>query len=608
MSKADTPRRRSRDDLRAILPYLRRYREGIAWGLLLVVVSNALFSAVPFLIKRGLDALARPGFTAGGLAKYAALILLVSLIGGAARYGMRELLNGISRRVELDLRDDLFRHLLRLDAAFYSGIPTGDLMSRATNDIQAVRMVAGPAYMYLANTFAGTLFMLTLMLWISPSLTAIALVPLLALPPVTIGFGRVIHRRFERIQEQFATLSTAVQENLSGIRIVKAYSQEAPQTARFNALSENYLRGNLDLARVSGLFHPILGLLSGLGLVIILWFGGRSVMQGEITIGDFVAFTLYLGMLSWPMIALGWVVNLFQRGAASMGRLNQIFATEPAIADPADPVMLPRVRGELELRGVSFRYPGTDRWVLRNVSFRVPAGSTLAGVGPTGSGTSTLVALLARQYDPTEGKVLLDGVPLRQLRLEQLRAAIGVVPQDAFLFSESIGDNLATGFDEPDPALREARIERAAGIAQLDETIRELPRGYDTLLGERGINLSGGQKQRTTLARAVAREPRVLILDDALSAVDTHTEHQILQQLRGVVEGRTSVIVSHRVSAVMDADQIVVLQDGEVVERGTHDALLARGAIYAALQHRQLLAEDIAGTTVLAPEADPAVH
>jgi ATP-binding cassette subfamily B protein len=590
--------------LLTLIPYLRRYRVPIFWGLLLVVLANAFTLASPYFIKQGIDALGRAGAARHDVARYALLVVVTAVLGGAARYGMRDLLNGVSRRVEFDLGNDLFHHLLRLDAPFYGRTPTGDIMSRMTNDLSAVRMAAGPAYMYLVNTLVGTIIALSMMIWIDPWLTLVSIVPMLALPPVTVGFGRIIHRRFERIQEQFASLSTMAQENLSGIRIVKAYGRESQQVERIRRGSEEYLERNMGLARVSGLFHPLLALFSGFAMVIALLVGGRAVIQGTISVGDFVAFTLYLGMLSWPMIALGWVVNLFQRGAASMARINRIFAEEPAVAPPAEPVVLATVRGELEFRDVSFRYPGTERLVLAGVSFRVPAGKMLAVVGATGSGKSTLVSLLARLYDPTSGEVLLDGVPLRDLSLDELRAAIGVVPQDAFLFSDTVRENLSLGVEDPDPAVREERVRVAAGIAQLDRTIQRLPKGYDTLLGERGVNLSGGQKQRATLARAIARDPRVLVLDDALSAVDTHTEAEILAGLRGVLRGRTSVVVSHRVSAVMGADQIVVLEGGRVVETGTHSELLQSGGVYAALLHRQLLAEDVEQEGALARTDD----
>ncbi|HEX2092289.1 MAG TPA: ABC transporter ATP-binding protein, partial [Longimicrobiaceae bacterium] len=483
-------------NLRALLPYLRPYRWPMFWGLVLVLVSDAFSLWTPDLIGKGIDALGRPGTTAWTVAGYAALTVAATLLAGAARYGMREILNGTSRRVETDLRNDFFRHLLRLDAPFYGRTPTGEIMSLATNDLTAVRMAAGPAIMYLMNMVVTAVFALTLMAWISPRMTLLALLPMLALPLVTLGFSRIIHERFERIQAEFGILSSIAQENLAGVRIVKAYAQEDAQAERFRDLSERYLRRNLDLARASGLFNPLLGLFGGVAVVVVLWVGGRAVLRGEISVGEFVEFNLYLGMLFWPMISLGWVINLFQRGAASMGRVMRVLETVPAVREPEDPAVPAVIRGEIEFRDVSFRYPGTERWILRGVSLRVPAGSTLAVVGPTGSGKSTLVALLARMYDPTGGEVLVDGVPVRRWPLDRLRAAIGVVPQDAFLFSATIRENLALGFDEPDAARAEERIRRAVQIARLDETVAGFPSGYDTMLGERGINLSGGQKQR----------------------------------------------------------------------------------------------------------------
>jgi len=588
------------NELKALLPYLRKYRVLIAWGMLAVVAANALNMLSLEYLKRGMDAMGRPGTTRHTIFLYALYSVGVALLAGAARYAMREILNGVSRKVELDLRDDFFAALLRLDASFFARHSTGDIMSRATSDIAAVRMVAGPAYMYLVNTLVLSVFALTRMAWIEVGMTLATLVPLLLLPPVTLWFGKVIHDRFQGIQEQQGVIATMAQENLAGQRIVKAYGQEAYQSRRFGELSLDYLQRNVDLARTSGLFYPSLGLLSGAAMVVALWLGGHAMVRGEVTNGELVLFLLYVGMLTFPMIALGWVVNLFQRGAASMGRVSRILGAVPEIADAGGAEAPAEIRGDIEFRNVTFRYPGTERDILRDVSFHVPAGSTVAIVGPTGSGKSTVVQLLVRLYDPTAGEVRVDGIAVSQWPLARLRAAVATVPQDTFLFSTTIEDNLALGFHEDDPERRAARVRAAAGVARLHQTVEELPAGYDTLLGERGINLSGGQKQRAALARAIARDARILVLDDALSAVDTHTEHEILEGLRGVLEGRTSVIVSHRVTAVMHADLILVLADGRIVEQGTHGELVRAGGVYAALQRRQLLAEDLAGGDLLA--------
>ena len=577
--------------LKTLLPYLKRYRWGIATGLLLVVVADVFWVLAPNVLGHAIDALREPVVDVRLVLRYAAIVIALSLAGGAARYGMREFLNGISRRVEIDLRDAFFEHLLKLDAAFFGATRTGDLMSRATNDIGAVRMAIGPAVMYLVNTAFSTGLALWFMLRISESLTLLSLIPLVFMPPVVIIFGRIIHTRFERIQDHLGVLSTMVQENLTGVRIVRAYTQERAQGHEFDDLNRIYFQQNMDLARTSALFQPLLTMFTSVGMLIVLWFGGVHVMRGDISDGQFVAFIFYLAMLTWPMIALGWVINLFQRGAASMGRINRIMNTKPVITTPAQPKRLAEIHGEIEFRNVNFHYPGTERDVLNGVSFRVPAGKTVALVGPTGAGKSTVVGLLTRRYDPSQGEVLIDGVPVNRLSLDQLRGAIGVVPQDAFVFSETIADNIALGLPAALPA-RE-RIEDAARIARLDEAIEQFPRGYETRLGERGVNLSGGQRQRATLARAIARDPRILVLDDALSAVDTHTETEILQNLKRVLARRTALIISHRVSAVMNADLILVLDDGRIVERGTHAELIARGGLYATLLRRQLLEQDL---------------
>lgn len=594
------------NELRTILPYFRPYRTGAVAGLALVVVTNLFAVAGPYLIKLSIDGLGDPDVTMGRISTYALLLVVAAFLGGAAKYGMRELLNGLSRRIECDLRNDYFAHLLRLDAGFYGRTRTGDLMARATNDTQAVRMATGPAIMYAVNTFVSFLLTLGLMVWISPRLTVYALVPMVVLPPVVFMFARVIHRRFEKIQEQFSTLSTMVQENLTGMRIVRAYVQEDSQAHQFDELNREYMDRNMDLVKVAGLFHPILALFSGAAMVIVLWVGGLEVIAGRITTGDYVAFGIYVAYLIWPLIALGWVVNLFQRGSASMGRLNKIFETEPAVRPPENPVPLAEPRGAVEFRNVSFRYPGTERLVLEDISFSADPGQTVAVVGPTGSGKSTLVTLIPRIYDVTSGRVLVDGVDVRDLDSGELRSLIGMVPQDPFLFSATIEENIGLGIgldlgaeepgaedEDPDEVVLEA-----ARVAQLHMAIEGFPKGWGTLLGERGVNLSGGQKQRTTLARAVARDPRILVLDDALSAVDTHTEARILDDLAHVMEGRTSFIISHRVSAVMNADLILVLDGGRMVERGRHTELMALGGTYAQLLHRQMLEQDIESRTV----------
>ncbi|MEX2466891.1 MAG: ABC transporter ATP-binding protein [Gemmatimonadota bacterium] len=577
-------------ELRTLLPYFRPYKVGFALGLVCVFFANLFQVAGPWLMKLAIDGITDPEVTRGRIAGLAGAIVLVALVGGAFRYGMRELLNGISRRMEADLRNDFFGHLLRLDPAFYGRVRTGDLMSHATNDTLAVRMAVGPAVMYTVNTTVTFALTLSLMLWMSPRLTLYAVLPLLTLPPIMIRFGRVIHERFERIQEQFSSLSTFVQENLTGVRIVRAYGQEGEQTRRFEAFNEDYRQRNMALVISTGAFRPLLMFIAGISMIVVTWLGGLEVIAGRITVGDFVAFTFYLTLLVWPMIALGWVVNLYQRGAASMGRINRILRTEPAIAAPEHPRPLGHARGEVRFEGVSFTYPGTETTVLYDIDFTAPAGSTVALVGPTGAGKSTLVTLLPRLYDPTGGRILLDGVPLPDLDPGELRSVIGMVPQDAFLFSDSIAANIGLGRRGPDD--REV-VETAARVAQLDDQVQDFPRGYETLLGERGINLSGGQKQRAALARALARDPTLLVLDDALSAVDTHTEAKILADLRSVTSGRTTFIISHRVSAVMHADLILVLDEGRIVQRGTHTDLLAEEGTYARLLRRQMLEEDL---------------
>ena len=579
-------------ELRTILPYLKPYRGIFGLGLLLVVVSNFFNTLGPRFLQRGLDAL---GGDPAVVRMQALLLIGVALVGGVARYGMRQLLNSGSREVETDIRDRLYRHVQGMTAEFYDRFPTGDVMARTTNDLLAVRMVAGPALMYLTDTVIRALLIIPAMAHISARLTLLALLPLLGLPVAMVWLGQLIHRRSEAIQAQFSTLTSQVHEHLSGLRIVRAYRQERAEVAHFTRLSHEYLERNLALARVQGAFYPLLSLLGGLGGVIVLYVGGRQVLAGQVSAGSFVAFSVYLAMLVWPMIALGWALNLVQRGAASMGRINALFAERPAVVSPPHPHSLPSAAGgrAVTFEGVWFRFPNAHErgWVLQDLSFHVAAGASLAIVGPTGSGKSTLVELLIRTYDPDRGRILIDGVDIRTLSLTDLHRAVGYVPQETFLFSETVRENVLLG--APD----DGRLERVAEVAQLTEALPALPNGYDTLLGERGINLSGGQKQRTAIARALAQDPPIFVLDDALSAVDAYTEARILAGLRGALAGRTSLIVSHRLVAVRGANELLVLERGAIVERGSHADLIASGGRYWELLRRQQLEEELEHAT-----------
>ncbi|BAH37973.1 putative ABC transporter ATP-binding protein [Gemmatimonas aurantiaca T-27] len=586
-----------RNTLWRLLPYYHPYRLQVAVGLGAVVVAAALATLVPSFLQRGIDAI-RDGNHLSEVITLGLVMLLTAVFSGSLRFVMRLLLNGLSRRIETDLRRDIYAHLTTLDPAWFARWRTGDLMARLTNDLSAVRMAAGPAVMYFANTVAGGLFALVMMLRISPLLTGAALLPMLGLPLLMLRLGKRVHDRFEAVQSLFSHLSTRAQENLSGVRVVRAYRQEASEIARFGTLGDGYLTANVRLAKLNGLMNPGFGLLAGLGGAVTIGVGGQLLIDGRITVGGFVAFGIYLAMLTWPLIALGWTTNLFQRGAASMTRVLELLDATPESVREASNVSASLTVGRghaIEFREVWFHYPtatgheSTPRWVLRNINVSIPAGGTLAVVGATGSGKSALMDLLPRLFDAQRGQVLIDGVDVRDLPLATLRSVIGYVPQEALLFSETVGENIAYG--RPD-ASRE-QLDAASEIAQLRETIEGLPEGYDTRLGERGINLSGGQKQRTALARALARHPGIVLLDDALSAVDTHTEAAILHGLRGALRGRTAIITSHRVSAVREADHIVVLHEGEIVEQGTHETLLELGGRYADLWQRQQLLDAI---------------
>src|ERR1700704_3438221 len=598
-------------NLRPLVPYLKRYRSGLFWGGPLVLFNNGVWILFPQVLRRAVNDL-HSGVTRQKLLTYSLLILAIALIKGIFQFLTRWVVIGISRDIEFDLRNDMFRHLERLSYSYYQRNRTGDIMARATNDLNAVRMLLGPAIMYSANTIVFTAGALAFMLAISPKLTIYAFLPLPAASIIIQYFGRRIHERFERIQAMFSDISARAQENFSGARVIRAYVQEEAEIAAFESANQEYIRRSLGLVRLMGMLWPTLELMLGIAAVIVLWLGGRQVIQGRMNVGDFVAFNTYMMQLTWPVIALGWVINIFQRGTASLIRINEIFLEKPEIAD--DPTLLSlnpepakalaavaldassganansghELVGEIEFCNLNFGYNGVP--VLKDVNLRIPAGSSLAIVGPTGSGKTTLVSLIARIYDADPGAVQIDGRPIRKFPIETLRRNIGFVPQETFLFSLTIRENIALGTDEA--SLDE--IKAAAEAANIAQDIESFPESYNTTVGERGITLSGGQKQRTAIARALLRSPRILVLDDALSSVDTHTEDKILNHLRQIMHGRTTIFISHRVSTVRNADRIAVLHQGRIVELGTHDELIALNGYYTDLYNKQLLEEELA--------------
>jgi ATP-binding cassette subfamily B multidrug efflux pump len=584
--------------LRPLFPYLKKYRGSFVVGTLCVFLNNGIWILFPQVVRRAIGDLThsiehhQPLHYR--LLTYAALLLAVACTRGIFQFLTRWILIGISREIEFDLRNDFFRHLESLSYSYYQRTRTGDIMARATNDLNAVRMLLGPAIMYSANTVVFTAGALAFMLSISPRLTVYAFLPLPIVSITIQYFGKRIHERFERIQAMFSEISARAQENFSGARVIRAYVQEEPEIAGFEASNREYIARSLKLVRLMGMLWPTLETMLGFAIVLVLWLGGREVLQGRIKVEDFVAFNLYMVQLTWPIIALGWVINIFQRGTASMARINEILVEKPEIADGPEVKVTGKdahareFQGEIEFRSLNFAYGGKP--VLHDVNLRIPAGSSLAIVGPTGSGKTTLVSLIPRIYDAAAGSVLIDGRPIREYSLEFLRANIGFIPQETFLFSESVRENIAFGkADATDAAVR-----AAAEAASIAEDIEGFPERYRTLVGERGITLSGGQKQRTAIARAIIRNPRILILDDALSSVDTHTEDKILNHLREVMQGRTTIFISHRVSTVRNADMIAVLHSGRVVELGTHAELIERNGYYTELYNKQLLEEELA--------------
>jgi ATP-binding cassette subfamily B protein len=573
--------------LKRLLPYLRPYRKQIILGAVIVVINNALTAVEPWLLKLAVDSFGKQASLAL-LGQYAALIIAVAVAAGFLRFFLRKVLIGVSRHVELDMRNDIFAHLQRLPAAFYNRNRTGDIMARTTSDLESVRMVLGPGIMYPMDTITIAIFSLIMMTLISSKLT---LLVFLIAPAVSLSvfyLGRVTYKLHTRIQEQFSSMSDRAEENLDGVRVVRSFAQEEREVRAFDELNQEYVKRNIAMTQVQAMFMPIMGFLFQLGTAIILLLGGRAIIHGELTLGGFVAFVGYLGMLAWPMIAVGWVANLFQRGAASMKRIAAILETQPDIAQPAHPRSPTVATGEITFEKVRFGY-GEQTDTLRDLSFTIPAGKTVAIVGRTGSGKTTLISLIPRLFDPSSGRVLIDGIPTGEWNLTALRDMIGVVPQESLLFSDSLRANIQFGAENADDAAMQAISE----ISQIARDVAEFPRGYDTMVGERGLTLSGGQKGRTALARALLKDPKILILDDALSAVDTHTEEQILTGLRQFMRGRTSIIISHRVSTVKYADEIFVLDEGAIIERGTHDQLLTMNGYYAELDRMQRLEAEL---------------
>jgi ATP-binding cassette subfamily B protein len=574
--------------LRAVSVYLLRHKYVLLAGGLLIIIANLIVLIPPLLLQEAIDGLSQHE-DAGTLTRYALLIIGIAIVAGVFQFASRFVVNSVSRYIEYEMRSDLFKHFQRLDLGYFQQRKMGDLVARATNDLSAVRMMLGPGISNLCNTTVAFTVTAIAMFSIDGQLTLYSLTVMPLLSVFFFVVGRVIRVRFRQVQDQFGEVSARAQENFSGIRVVKAYAQEQHELAAFNTVNEEYVRRSISFARIDSLLWPAMYFLAGLAVAILLWRGGIDVIDGRITLGKLVRFNTYLASLAWPMIALGWTVNLLQQGAASTARIQEVRTTVPAIRDTeATLADAAPTRGEIEFRAVSLSYQDVE--VLHDINLLVPAGTSLGIVGPTGSGKSSLVNALSRVFDVLGGAILIDGVDIRHIPLVNLREAIGYVPQDNFLFSLSIAENIGFGLPQQ---IDEQQLQYALNISQLSKDVDDFPHGAQTVLGERGVTLSGGQKQRTGIARAIAKNPLILILDDAMSSVDTNTEAAILRGLRQVMADRTSVVIAHRISTVKDLDQIIVLDDGRIIEHGSHTQLLEQNGLYADMYRQQLLGEEL---------------